>query len=158
MGMIKIDEQTIKDLIEKSRVLPKKRASHIVRSFRDKGLPSVLFNVLQLGTYVCPHRHISEKGKEILIPINGNLVIILFDEQGNITENIHLSPDKISYLEIPSKTFHTIIAKESDIVLCEIYMDNHKDDGEYKEFAPWAPEECSSEGDEYLERLIAEVS
>ncbi len=156
--MINLNKQEIKELIEKSKISPKKRASYILRGFRDKDIPSVLFNALQLGTYVCPHRHISKKGKEILIPISGNLIIVFFNDKGNIIEHIIVGPNKIPYLEIPPNTFHTIIAKESDTILCELYMDNHVNDNEYKEFASWAPEECSKEGEEYLDKLITEVS
>jgi len=158
MELVNVDKKVIERLIEESKIKPKKRAVHIVRSFKDEGLPSIMFSVLQPETYIHPHMHPSEKGKQILIAIKGKMIAIIFDEQGNITKHMILNPDEISYLEIPSRIFHTVVVLKPDTVLCELYMDNHQNHEEYKRCASWAPEELSMGYKQYLEELIAKVS
>lgn len=156
--MIKIDKPAITRMIEQSKIMPKKRAVHILRSFKDDSLPSVMFSALQPETYIHPHIHPSEKGKQVLIPIKGDMYAIIFGEQGDIIESILIGPDKIPYLEIPSRMFHTVVAIEPDTILCELYMNNHREHKEYKECAPWAPDEEDPAHKEYLEKLKTKIS
>jgi len=155
MGILNIDKSTLAEIIEKSRISSRKRACHIVRSFKQ-GIPAVMFNALQPGTYIRPHIHPVAEGTEILIPITGKSTAIIFDEKGKIKEKYELSKEKTNYLEIPSRTFHTVIALEPDSILCEIYMATHPEE-EYKQFAAWSPEEGPL-ADEYLKKLIKEIS
>ncbi|HUS50933.1 MAG TPA: WbuC family cupin fold metalloprotein [Candidatus Paceibacterota bacterium] len=153
--MIAVKKQDLQKLIQESRTSPRKRAAHIVRSFKQ-GTPGVMFNALQLGTYIRPHFHPREEGTEILISITGKSIAIIFDEKGKIKENYTLSKEETNYLEIPSRTFHTVIALEPDSVLCELYTTTHPET-EYKQFASWAPEEGPL-AEEYLRNLINEIS
>jgi cupin fold WbuC family metalloprotein len=59
--------------------------------------------------------------------------------------------------EIPVRTWHTLIVLEDGSVVYEVK------DGPYspvddKNFAPWAPEEGSSECHAYMENIIAELA
>ncbi|MEK6826511.1 MAG: WbuC family cupin fold metalloprotein, partial [Nanoarchaeota archaeon] len=120
--MLHITSLTLEELVQKSRHSERKRALSLLRS-SDKGeIPAVMFNCLQPGTYVQPHMHPNEDGKEIWIPQGGVIRAVLFDENGEVGKHFDIGLYKTAFLEILSRTYHTAIALEPDSIMCELYM------------------------------------
>ena len=156
-NIISADFSEIRGLIIKSRASERKRALHLVRSSHVEN-PGIMFNCLQPGTYVRPHMHPQEDGKEILIALQGSLKAVIFDTLGCVTKTYDISPQKTVFIEIPSKTYHSSVAMEKDSVVCELYLGYYREES-YKSFAPWAPaEENKEEAGRYLEELLGKIN
>ena len=97
-----------------------------------------LLNALELGTYLPPHRHTGKE--ETYLVLRGSLLAFFYDDAGNVTDKVCLNPSEGKYgLEIPSNTWHSIIALESGTVIFEIKK------GPYQplpseDLASWAPQ------------------
>ena len=112
-----------------------------------------MLNALEPGTYLPPHRH-SDKEETYLV-LRGRLMAFFYDEEGNVTEKICLNPLEGRYgLEIPPRTWHSIIALESGTVIFEIKK------GPYQPLSPedmaiWAPASDDVEGVKaFVERML----
>jgi cupin fold WbuC family metalloprotein len=113
-----------------------------------------MLNALEPGTYVHPHKHEDPDKREAFIILRGRIVVVIFDNQGNIKDSLILDPEKGNYgVEIPEKVWHTLISLEKGSVIYEVK------DGPYsplddKNFAPWAPKEGSPECANYLNQIL----
>ncbi len=113
-----------------------------------------MLNALEPGTYIQPHKHENPDRFEVFLALRGKFAVIIFDETGNITDCSILDPISGNYgVEIPARTYHTLIALESGSVAYEIK------EGPYmpaiaKNFAPWAPAENTENAMPYLQSLI----
>ncbi|RCS59638.1 WbuC family cupin fold metalloprotein [Parvibium lacunae] len=112
-----------------------------------------LFNALQLGTYIRPHRHLAPQKDETLIMVQGKLGIVLFNDNGDIIDSQIAQPGGPIYgYHLPLGQFHTVLALAPNTVFFEAKA------GPYQaltqaEFAPWAPEENAIETNSYLSHL-----
>lgn len=153
--MIKlIDTQSLAELTQAARLSPRLRknlnfhASNEARCHR-------LLNALEPGTYIQPHRHLDPEKDESMIVLSGRFGVLIFDEQGNITQQLILAADSGNLgICIPAGVFHNMLALESGSVFFESKA------GPYAalsaaEKAAWAPAEGESGWQQYLESLQA---
>lgn len=122
-----------------------------------------LFNAIEPGSYLRPHRHGAGQGPETMIAIRGLMHLVVFDDDGGIAETQmfgaghdtgrhHLSVG----VETPPGLWHTVVSMEPGSILLEIKAGPF-DPLAPKFPAPWAPEEGSPEADEYLKALVARL-
>lgn len=121
-----------------------------------------LFNAIELGSYIHPHRHASDAKDELLIAIRGSMALVTFDDQGYMTKVLRLGAagfgvEKAVAVEIPASTWHTVIALESGSVLLEV-KSGPFDPFRPKDLASWAPEEGSAAANGYLLKLISKIN
>lgn len=77
-----------------------------------------LLNALEPGTYLPPHRHTD---KEETYLVCAGVCWHFYDDAGNVTDKVCLNPSEGKYgLEIPSNTWHSIIALESGTVILKL--------------------------------------
>lgn len=100
-----------------------------------------LFNVMQPGTYIRPHRHEPERW-ELFVILSGSAGVLTFDDAGVAREHIVLEPGSAWAVEIAGGTFHTAVALQSDTVLFEVKPGPYRA-LEDKDFAPAFPAEHS---------------
>ena len=117
-----------------------------------------LFNAIEPGSYIRPHRHSVDAKDELLIAIRGEMALVLFNEQGALTETIRfgsqcLGRNIAAGAEVPACTWHTVIALEPGCVLLEVKAGPF-DPTQPKDPAPWAPEEGSPSAQSYLADLV----
>lgn len=112
-----------------------------------------LLNALEPGTYLPPHRHTGKE--ETYLVLRGSLLAFFYDDAGNVTDKVCLNPSEGKYgLEIPSNTWHSIIALESGTVIFEIKK------GPYQplpseDLASWAPQTSDTEGIKaFMKRML----
>lgn len=120
-----------------------------------------LFNAIEPGSYIRPHRHVSDPRDELLIAIRGLMALVTFDEMGKVTGVLHFGADVSSLglavgAEVPTGTWHTVIALEPGCVLLEVKAGPF-DPSQPKDLAPWAPDEGSAEALAYLNLLFGLV-
>lgn len=118
-----------------------------------------LFNAIEPYSYIRPHYH----GIETLFAIRGLMALIIFNNDGAIEQvrrfGINSSSSDlniVSGMEIPSSKWHTVISLESGSVLLEIKAGPF-DPSAPKSLAPWAPQEGTSDGANYLKQLMMKI-
>jgi cupin fold WbuC family metalloprotein len=116
-----------------------------------------LLNAIEPGSYIRPHMHKDPDKIEIFIAMKGSFIVFIFDEKGTVTDKIRLEPKgEVAGLELPPGTWHTIAALEQGSVAYEVKNGPYVETSD-KNFAPWAPEEGTDEGIEYLKSLLNSV-
>ncbi len=151
--MIKISSELIKKICSQANSSPRKRKNH---NFHKKGNDPLqrMLNVLNKGTYIRPHKHVSPNKREAFIILKGIILYVEFSDKGDITEQLILDPKGENYgVEITPKSYHSIIALEDNSVVYEI-KDGPYDPKTDKIFASWAPDEYSKECKAYLKSII----
>lgn len=121
-----------------------------------------LFNAIEPGSYIRPHRHAADPRDELLIAIRGLMALVEFDEQGKVTGVVRFGMDRngegLAFgAEVPASTWHTVIALEPGCVLLEVKAGPF-DPNQPKDLATWAPDEGSAPASEYLKKLIESVT
>jgi cupin fold WbuC family metalloprotein len=100
-----------------------------------------LFNAMEPGTYVRPHRHLDAGRWEVFVCLSGRAVVLTFDDDGTVRERCFLGAEGPTVaVEIAPGAWHTLSPLESGTVFFEVKP------GPYvaltdKDFAPWAPAE-----------------
>jgi cupin fold WbuC family metalloprotein len=120
-----------------------------------------LFNAIEPGSYIRPHRHAADSRDELLIAVRGPMALVTFDEQGMVTGVVRFGADRSGEgfavgAEVPANTWHTVIALESGCVLLEVKAGPF-DPSQPKDLAPWAPDECGPNAKQYLDKLISRI-
>lgn len=121
-------------------------------------------NIMQPGTYVRPHRHTrpeDKNGFEFFLLLQGNMGVLLFDEQGNITHSEQLGADSENYgIEIAEGTFHTLVALAPNTVMFELKEGPYVPTSD-KDFLPQFPDEGTAQAEsqvKHWESLFAVIS
>jgi cupin fold WbuC family metalloprotein len=118
-----------------------------------------LFNAIEPDSYIRPHQH----GVETLFAIRGLMALIVFNNDGAIEQvqrfGINFSSSSLNIAagtETPSHKWHTVVSLESGSILMEIKAGPF-DPNMPKSLAPWAPEEGTSYGANYLSQLKQKI-
>jgi len=117
-----------------------------------------MFNAVQPGSYIPPHRHLEPPKAESWIVLTGALAFFTFDEQGAISECLEIrAGGEIFGVDLEPGVYHTFFALEPDTVVYEVK------DGPYspttdKAFPAWAPAEGTPEASRYLAQLANEFA
>jgi len=92
------------------------------------------------GVYITPHKHIGKS--ESFHIIEGLLLVVIFDEKGEIIEQIRMGDSESGltfYYRLPANHFHTVVPQSELAVFHEVT--NGPFVPEDTVFAPWAPSE-----------------
>lgn len=121
-----------------------------------------LFNAIEPGSYIRPHRHASEPREELLIAISGSMASITFDDKGSVTGILRFGSEKHGSdlavgAEVASSTWHTVIALGAGCVLLEVKT-GLLDRNQPNDLAPWAPEESFPTAESYWQHLISRIN
>lgn len=121
-----------------------------------------LFNAIEPGSYIRPHRHLSDPKDEMLVAIRGLMALIIFDEQGFVDEFICFGSEKHGSdiavgVEVSAHIWHTVVALEPGSILLEV-KSGPFNPNQPKDIASWAPDENSLGVQSYLKKLIERVS
>ncbi len=104
-----------------------------------------LFNALEPGTYIRPHRHLNPPRTETILAVRGAVGVILFDEMGMRQEACLLTAAGSALgMHLPPETWHALVALEGGTVFFETK------EGPYvapagNDVASWAPPEGTPE-------------
>ena len=105
-------------------------------------------NMLQPGTYVQPQRHRrngSGTGFECFLVLQGAIGLLLFNSEGEIQEQLHLSAKGPTHgIEIAEDQFHTLVALEADSVIFELKQGPYQP-AQDKDFLNGFPQEGTTE-------------
>jgi len=117
--------------------------------------PHRMFNAMQPGTYVRPHRHLDPPKSEVFLLLRGALDFIVFDEHGAITFARRLEAGTPEFgIDIAPRLFHGIVVRAPDTLIYEVKPGPYTAASD-KDFAPWAPVENSDGVAAYVRDLDA---
>ena len=101
-------------------------------------------------TYVRPHRHADPLTWEVLMILRGSLALLIFDEQGIVTERTVLDAQgPVKAVEFQQNTWHAPLSLESGTVVFEVKQGPYKPISDVNS-ASWAPAEGSPEAARFL--------
>jgi cupin fold WbuC family metalloprotein len=119
-----------------------------------------LFNSIEPDSYIRPHRH----RIETLFAIRGLMALVAFNNDGAIEGiqrfGIGSSSGALNIaagIEIPSDKWHTVVSLASGSILLEIKAGPF-DPNMPKSLAPWAPDEGTPDGANYLKQLMEKIN
>jgi len=144
-------------LLAMSRESPRLRMLQKIHKSHDSGVQR-MFNALQPGTYIMPHRHLHPRKEETLMVVAGSLLFVEFSDQGVVTDTLLLQPGTENFgVDVAPHVYHTYIPLKSDTLMFEIK------DGPYsatddKDVPDWAPREGAPEAEPYLLNLIKDLA
>jgi cupin fold WbuC family metalloprotein len=151
----------LNELIAEAQDSPRKRKHrNIHESYKDSC--QRLFNAIEPGSYIRPHRHAIDPGDELLIAVRGLMALVMFDGHGKVIGVVRFGSDRRGErlavgAEVPANTWHTVIALEPGCVLLEVKAGPF-DPKQPKNLAPWAPDEGTAAANDYLNQLIESES
>lgn len=116
-----------------------------------------LFNAMEPGTYIRPHRHLHPPKPECFMAIRGKMALVVFADQGQVEHVIPFGDGcDVVTIDLPPAVWHTLISLESGSVFFETKPGPYVPLSD-KDFASWSPEEGSSEVSAYLQELVTKV-
>jgi cupin fold WbuC family metalloprotein len=154
------DTKYLDDLTGQAKVSPRLRQHRNVhQSYKEAS--QRLFNAIEPGSYIRPHRHASDPREELLIAVRGLMALVTFDDQGAMTDVLRFGTERHGDemavgTEVSSSTWHTVIALEPGCVLLEVKAGPF-DPNQPKDLAPWAPQEGNSSAVSYLQQLMLRI-
>ena len=154
--MIKLTEEFIKAISEKAKTSPRRRTNYNFHQSYDAILQRML-NAAEPGTYIQPHKHEDPDKTEVFIILKGKVVVVEFDESGNVIDHAILDAAKdIKAVEIPPHEWHSFIVLQPGSVLYEV-KEGPYDQNADKRFASWAPAEDSTEAQKFNYNILSKL-
>jgi len=138
--MIHINHKLLKVTSSKAEQSGRLRMNHNFHKDLSDTLQRML-NAMEPHTYVQPHKHEEPDKREIFVILKGRIVVIEFDDDGEIVDHVILDRKAGNYgVEISPGKWHSLISLEKGSAVYEVK------DGPYhqiddKNFANWAPKE-----------------
>lgn len=153
MDSPQIINRTLLDrILAEAKASPRRRKNHNFHS-SETDASHRLLNAMEPDSYIQPHQHLDATKDESIIALAGRLGMVFFDEAGNVTETVMLSPGgDAAGVNIPHGVFHSVVALETGSVFFEAKA------GPYQALKPeekstWAPAEGEPEAAGYLAQL-----
>lgn len=117
-----------------------------------------LFNAVEPGSYVRPHRHTNPPKPECFLAVRGRMALVVFDELGEIEEIVPFGDGSdVLAVELPPGIWHMLVALEPGSVFFEAKPGPYRPVTD-KDFAPWAPAEKSAAAEQYLADIMTKVA
>jgi cupin fold WbuC family metalloprotein len=146
-----ISDDQFQSLIVKAKESPRRRANMNVHKTLESSIQR-LFIATEPDTYIRPHRHPEENKAEFFTVLRGHIDLLIFDDQGQLTQRVPMTPTQNFSVEIPPNTWHTYVCMQPGTVALEVkagpYTPTSPDD-----FAPWSPPEGHDSAPVYREKL-----
>lgn len=152
-----INKQLLDETTAKAKASPRLRMNYNFHEDTNDIL-NRLINAIEPDSYIRPHRHLNPDKEEIFFLLRGKAAFFLFDDEGNITDRLVLSPEEGVYgAEIAPGVWHCLLVLESGTVVYEVKRGPFAPLSE-ENFAPWSPTVDETERvKEYMEYLRSEV-
>jgi cupin fold WbuC family metalloprotein len=151
----KITRESLERTVAASRTSARRR---MIQPFHrgEEATLQRMFNAVQPGSYIAPHRHLDPPKDESWIVLQGALAFFTFDEQGNIEECLEVrAGGEVFGVDLEAGVYHSFFALTPDVVVYEVKSGPYAPSTD-KSFAPWAPREGEPGVAAYLERLETE--
>jgi cupin fold WbuC family metalloprotein len=147
-----VTRELLQLVTEEARTVPRLRKNHNLHPANESRCHRLL-NAIEPASYIRPHRHLDPEKDEGFIVLRGRLGIIIFSDEGEVTETALLSHDGDNLAaDVPHGVFHTAVSLESGTLFYEAKAGPYLPLTE-SETASWAPHECDVAAMVYLDQL-----
>ncbi len=148
-SMIKtITAEMLAGLSQQARSAERRRAHLNVHDSLEAPVQR-LFIAMEPGTYIRPHRHPQANKWEFFLLVEGEIDLLVFDDDGVLQQRTVLSASRARAVELQPGTWHTYVSQAEGTVVLEVkegpYLPTPGED-----FAPWAPAENSAAAGDLL--------
>jgi len=150
------DQAALSQLTAEARTSPRKRKNLNLHP-SDDFCCHRLFNSIEPGSYIRPHRHLATEKDETFVIVSGALGVIMFNDDGSINSSAVLTVGGPAIaVDIPHGRFHGAVSLAPGTVFFEAKA------GPYlpllpEEQAQWAPLDGTNEASAYLSILTAHL-
>lgn len=142
----------LEQAVHASRINERKRVILPLHKSAD-ALLHRMFNVMQPGTYIPPHRHLAPPKDESIVVVRGALCFITFDEAGMIQQMTDLAAGTdIFGVDVCAGVYHTFFILEPDTAMFEVKPGPFSPVTD-KDFPTWAPREGDARVADYMDQL-----
>ena len=146
-----IDHNTLDALTAEARQNPRGRKNLNLHP-NDDFCAHRLFNAIEPGSYIRPHRHLDPNKNETFVLVRGRLAVLEFTDTGAVSAAVVLTPGQCA--DLPAGGWHTAVSLEPGTIFFEAKA------GPYRPFAAneladWAPAADTPEAVTYLAELEA---
>ena len=152
--LVVVDQAIIDFLKQAALSVPRRRARLCAHPDAEADQHDMLI-VSHRNTYVAPHRHL--KKSETFLVLEGLANVVLFDEQGGVTETIAMGPvgsGRPFFYRMPKGQFHSLMIDSELLVFVESTKGPFVP--QETENASWAPEpDRASDGRAYMAALAS---
>ncbi|NPA37312.1 MAG: WbuC family cupin fold metalloprotein [Chlorobi bacterium] len=153
-----ISQELLDNVTEQAKASSRRRMNYNFHENESDPLNRFL-NALEPDTYIVPHRHKNPDKEEIILVLRGSLAVFIFDDDGNITNSVVVSPETGIYgIDINSDEWHSFVILEENTVIYEVKL------GPYtpfkpEDFAKWAPAPDAGENEvkNFKEKLLKQL-
>ena len=146
----RLDAALLADLSRQALTSPRLRDNYNFHPRPDDHVQRLCI-ALEPDSYVRPHRHPEAEKWEFLVALQGRVLVLLFDDDGCVTERLNLEPvGALSGIEIEPNTWHTLLAEVTGSVILEVKQGPYIPVS-FSNFAPWSPRETSTDVGRYLD-------
>jgi len=147
-----IDQKLLDNLSAEAAKNPRLRKNHNIHP-SDDFCCHRLFNAVEPGSYIRPHRHLDPAKDETFVIIRGRLGVIMFDDDGNVVKTALLAAEgEAVAADIPHGAFHAAVSLEPGTIFFEAKAGPYLPLAD-REKAHWAPEEGTPAAAAYLDAL-----
>ena len=138
-----VTRELLKQVATEAVNSPRLRKNHNLHK-SDESVCHRLLNAIEPASYIRPHRHLDPEKDEAFILMSGRLGIILFSEDGAVTDKALLSHQNGNLaVDIPHGVYHTAVSLEPGTVFYETKAGPYLPLTE-AETATWAPVDGSA--------------
>lgn len=117
-----------------------------------------LFNAVEPGSYIRPHRHLEPLKPECFMAVRGRMAVLVFNDAGAVEQIVAFGHGyDVEAIDLPGGVWHTLIALEAGSIFFETKPGPYVPLSD-KDFAAWAPEEGTPEAADYLAGLVSQLS
>lgn len=114
--MKQLTDVILDELVVQAQQSPRLRANHNLHTDLDDPIQRLAI-AMEPGTLVLPHRH--PHTFEVLLPLRGRFVVLIFDGAGKVTQRTVLG-EGCAILELPGNTWHAVLSLDKGGVIFEV--------------------------------------
>ena len=112
-----IDKKLLDSLSAQAKANPRLRQSYDLRTTADDNSQRML-NALEPGTIMPIHRH--RNSSETVVIIRGSLVEYLYDDEGNVIQEVVMKPQsECPVIQLEKGQWHSLEVREEGTVILE---------------------------------------
>jgi cupin fold WbuC family metalloprotein len=150
--IVVLDSELVQNTLERARSSSRLRTNlNFHRGDTDN--PQRFLNAFVRGTYCAPHRHAAPPKSESFLVLQGQVAVILFNDDGHVTARHVLEGQRNFGIDLPAGIWHTV-APLTETAVCFEVKPGPYDPQTDKEFAPFAPREGDPAALAYLTELL----
>ncbi len=115
-----MDDALFADVADKARHAPRLRINYNFHRSTDEAVNRLL-NVMNRGSYLPVHRHLSPDRCESCVVVRGKVGVTIYDNDGGVVERRVVGPEAGCYgFDIEAGVWHGLVVLEDDTVLFEV--------------------------------------